>query len=612
VWRQLTGGREATAEDARRIAERLGAGEALLGSLVGGPGGRLTLTASVIPTGGGAARPAAPVSGSSDSLPALLDGIVTRLAARDAGVPEQALSALTSRSQPALRAYLWGRAEYRRGHESEAVDHFARALEHDSTFALAALDLAVASRQLLGQALGQRTLYQVPEYVSSRLESDHRRFAAAVQLALRHRDKLSARDRPLADALGGRESGSARVMLQALEHAAVLAPDRAETHYLIGALLQRQGPVLGLTDSRERAAARFRRALALDSAYTAPLFGLVESAALAEDQAELRRAGALYLARAGNRPAADYVRWRVAVGTGDAPALAALRLRFDSLATPALERIVLASQQSGQGLDDADRAMALIVRRAAERVERNLALMAAHWLAMNRGRPREALRFLRLRSELEPGEVVFWTHSVIAALFWDGDSAVGHASARARALQIARDTLGPPPTLALHSVLTRSMELDGLWTLLHGDTARAGAAIRWLRRERSLGADLLDVILASQTRRPDAEAIRARLDSVGREGCCSNLAWVDLVLARVYEAGGQEADALRAIRRGVWRAPPQLLTTYLREEGRLAARLGDRAGAIRAYEHYLVLRSDPEPELRAEVARIRGELARLR
>ena len=48
---------------------------------------------------------------------------------------------------------------------------------------------------------------------------------------------------------------------------------------------------------------------------------------------------------------------------------------------------------------------------------------------------------------------------------------------------------------------------------------------------------------------------------------------------------------------------------YRREEGRLAAQLGDTAGAIRAYRHYLALRSDPEPRLRAQADTVRMELA---
>jgi adenylate cyclase len=41
------------------------------------------------------------------------------------------------------------------------------------------------------------------------------------------------------------------------------------------------------------------------------------------------------------------------------------------------------------------------------------------------------------------------------------------------------------------------------------------------------------------------------------------------------------------------------------------ALLGDRAGAIRAYRHYLAPRYDPEPALRPEVERVRAELVSL-
>ena len=47
---------------------------------------------------------------------------------------------------------------------------------------------------------------------------------------------------------------------------------------------------------------------------------------------------------------------------------------------------------------------------------------------------------------------------------------------------------------------------------------------------------------------------------------------------------------------------------YLREEGRLASLTGDRAGAIRAYRHYLTLRSEAEPALQPEVRAVRAEL----
>jgi hypothetical protein len=330
-------------------------------------------------------------------------------------------------------------------------------------------------------------------------------------------------------------------MLPALERAAAAAPDRAETQYLIGTLLLYQGPALGLTDSRARAAARFRRALELDSAYMAPVDGLVDIAAFEGDTAELRRVGALYLSRDSIGASADYVRWRVAVGMGDEAALAAIRSRFDSLGTTTLNRIAQASQMSGIAHGDADGAMSLIVRRAADPVERSGALYTAHMLALNRGRPREAGRLLRLGRELEPNNGLFWHHSAMAALFWDGDSSLGQASARARALLIERDTLGPSQKAREPS---RLIAQQGLWDLLHGDTRRAAAAVRWLRRERPLGADLVDALIATQARRPDAEAIRSRLDSVALEGCCVDdlVQWVNLVLARAYETAGRDAD----------------------------------------------------------------------
>lgn len=84
------------------------------------------------------------------------------------------------------------------------------------------------------------------------------------------------------------------------------------------------------------------------------------------------------------------------------------------------------------------------------------------------------------------------------------------------------------------------------------------------------------------------------------------------MLARLLEAQGNLTRALATVRRREYglRTPPYL-STYLREEGRLAALAGDTAGAVGVYQHYLALRSDPEPPLRAERDSVRAEVARL-
>ena len=86
----------------------------------------------------------------------------------------------------------------------------------------------------------------------------------------------------------------------------------------------------------------------------------------------------------------------------------------------------------------------------------------------------------------------------------------------------------------------------------------------------------------------------------------------NLVAARLHEEAGDTAAALAAVRRrviGIATYPHYV--RYRREEGRLAASLGDTAGAIRAYRHYLALRSAPEPRLRAQADTVRIELAAL-
>ena len=115
--------------------------------------------------------------------------------------------------------------------------------------------------------------------------------------------------------------------------------------------------------------------------------------------------------------------------------------------------------------------------------------------------------------------------------------------------------------------------------------------------------------------RPDADAALDRLDAVlrggGRPG--HELQHYNIALARILDERGRLGDALRAIRRREYHEQRGVnaLSTFLREEGGLAARSGDRQSAIEAWTHYLVLRADPEPGLRAQRDSVRAELARL-
>ena len=608
AWARLkSASREPTANDARRVARTVGADWALVGELIQLPGREVRLTGRLVRASDEMIQVLPVVTGPRDSLAALLDEFARKVLVVEAGFAPQRPGSLTTKSLPALRAYLAGRAERRHGRDETAIEYFARALELDSTFALAALDLVSTTGWLLRWVIitpfdsGPRLVALRAGSNAARTGSQDARFERALNVAWQQRTKLSRRDQDLLIALRGERyphPSYAREVLASLERAMQASSDRAETHYAIGHLLLHQGAAIGLTNSRERANASFQRALALDSSYAAPLAGLVELAAFDGDTAALRRLGRLYLNRDSVSPVADYIRWRVASGIGDETALRVFRTRFASLSTETLERIQTTSQVAGIALEDADRAMDAIVRRATDPYERWIALFNANILALNRGRPRAALRLLRLKRELERTDDVLLHNACLDETFGDGHAVTGPEVTAGVLVRPSAQQNSPP-----FGVL--------LCRLARGDTTGARTAVARLQRAGDDRAVILDALHAGLTHRADAVTLRLRLDSLLLRGCCAGPKWIGLVAAGLHERAGDDDAALRALRAGRWLFPPQYLSTYLQQEGRLAARLGDREGAIRAYRHYLRLRSDPEPELRADIDRVKAELARL-
>jgi hypothetical protein len=85
----------------------------------------------------------------------------------------------------------------------------------------------------------------------------------------------------------------------------------------------------------------------------------------------------------------------------------------------------------------------------------------------------------------------------------------------------------------------------------------------------------------------------------------------NLLLGRLFATLGDPARGLAAVRRGGAFDQDWFVSAYLRERGRLAALVGERDAAIRAYNRYLELRADPEPAVKPIVDEVRAELARL-
>ena len=260
AWRRAAGSDagDLSEGDAVHLARRLGAGRLLVGGVVGTPG-HVALNASLLPVGVGGPRAEAKVEGMADSLPQLVDRLIAQLITEEAGA-QHGLAGLVNRPLPALRLYLEAQAAYRRADYPDAVARFSRALDLDSTFAIAGLRLASAAGWTTAPGAGRRGL----------------------ERAWSSRDRLSRPDQALLLAEVGPDYPAVSPLAKHLawwERAVDLAPDQPERWYELGDVYFHEGFYLQIESTRQRAAEAFRRSVALDSS-SAPLGHLLEIAVL--------------------------------------------------------------------------------------------------------------------------------------------------------------------------------------------------------------------------------------------------------------------------------------------------------------------------------------------
>ncbi|MGQ0703435.1 MAG: BTAD domain-containing putative transcriptional regulator, partial [Gemmatimonadales bacterium] len=477
AWRRaFPADRDQSTDAEARVARALGAGTLLLGDVVRLQGKSLMVSAKLISLMPGRSIEAA-AQGPSDSLPALADRLAAMLLARLAGEPEWRVPILTRAALPAVRAFLAGRAAYRSGRYEAAVADFSRALSEDSTLALAALELASAA----GLRIKARPI-EAPLADQGWWSEADSSWQRAVELAFRERQRLDSRDLAYLHALAGaRYPGvpSATEQLRRWEQTVQAQPARADAWHRFGLALLYHGPSAEVADAQSRAATVFHRAVAVDSTFAGALEGLFEVAAFSGDTVQVGHLGERYLTRYPLSDQADYVRWRVATSTGDLRLLRRLRRRFDSLSVASLVRIQWTSQVEGVALDDAERAVAVLLRRAGDRVERSRVVGLATALHLNRGLPRQARALTATMADLS--QVPYWNpvFRVIYALYWSGDSAEGASAAhavegRARGL-LARAEWRE------EAIGARDLFVSEQWRLWQGDTALAARAVALLR-----------------------------------------------------------------------------------------------------------------------------------
>ena len=127
---------------------------------------------------------------------------------------------------------------------------------------------------------------------------------------------------------------------------------------------------------------------------------------------------------------------------------------------------------------------------------------------------------------------------------------------------------------------------------------------------------LLRAMVAAETGGATLDSAVVNLDAVIRSGLAQFRTMEPesiLLLAQLQARQGDMQGALATTRRRDywWAGQLHLVPIYLRLEGQLAAEVGDTAGAIRAYQHYLALRAGADEALQPEVEEVREDLSRL-
>jgi len=524
------------------------------------------------------------------------------LLAREAGEREPDLTT----SLPALQLYLEGMRAQRAGRYQTAASAFDAALDADSNFIRAAQGLFEAGDWL------------VP--------TEGRRYVARARSTIwRLRERLTRRQHLELDPIVGARYPLTPTFAEidhGLERAIAAGIDRPEIWYHIGDNRLHWGRMMGAEDRLDFAERRFRKVLSLDSSYVPAMEHLAEIRWERGDTTEANRLARVYL-RDTAALHHDYVRWRLALATGDSLERKRVRSRMGVIEDLSLMRIMAAAVDEQLPLEDADLAAdAMLERLRTDAQGRQGVLYVYSGYQLIRGRPSKAAAAWRELGDMQGG----LAHIPV----WDAVLSVGDTGAARRALNALatrlQSTSDNPQREAGRAHATCA---HALWAYRTGDTAAsqrllADVAKRPIADQPTVAAQYfwpqcvlaMRAIVAVDMRRPDARGLVDRLDSLARTWVGEGFAGLSYnsIIASLYDRLGDARAALAAHQRrphhpnGTMMAHP---ADRIREEGRLRAVLGDSAGAIRAYQHYLFLRRDAEPQVQPEVHRVRTDLERL-
>ncbi|HEX5963669.1 MAG TPA: protein kinase, partial [Gemmatimonadales bacterium] len=247
-------GRIADPSHGAQVARRFGSGLFVLGSITEA-GGRLSVSATVYEVGGRTRNTFETLAGGEEEIFDLADRLGRQILAEAQDEPLQfaRVAGQTTTSLPALKVYLEGEREQRAGRTKTAEEAFHRAVELDTSFALA--------------------YYRLAGFYFN----DVPKAQEAVDRALRHSDRLGEHHRGLLLAMAAWLRGDHTAADQQYRLILAAHPDDAEAWNMLGELALHKGHLLGRAWVDARAA--YERVLALDPGSAWSLWWLAAIAA---------------------------------------------------------------------------------------------------------------------------------------------------------------------------------------------------------------------------------------------------------------------------------------------------------------------------------------------
>jgi serine/threonine-protein kinase len=564
------------------VGRAVDAGSVLTGSVVSA-GRRVRLTAELRSLAG-AELAQAQVEGSADSVLPLVDGLSLALLrsvwrSREP-IPNLRVSAITTQSPEALRAYLQGEQYYRRTEWDSALAAYGRAVESDSTFALAHFRRAMVFGWTGGYG-GEKS-------------------KAAAAAGIRFAGRLPERDRTLLLAYGlferGKPSAADTLRRHLAEH-----PEDVEGWYLLGEVLFHTQAYTAADPDAIRAA--FDSVLRRDSTLSPALLHPMELAIQSRDSSMYNTYANRFARVAGRGMSAVDPAIREMVWSQEISDSAILVLARGGPLGSAMESLYRRPDVTSDFILGMGARLPAALPTAAQRLfDRKIQAYAAAGF----GRLREARRLADSIALVSPHEALdVLAYPILLGIATQEYGGRGVAS-WLRSPPARPDT---PYFLALadlsqgrHAVARRRIDS----TLAIRDTIAVPAVVRGLLT----GARGWSLLLAGDTAAGLAHLRQALEEAATPRDEIRSVPWRWQFALALASRPDTRAEGIRWLRYGF--DHPLLIPLTHFALGRAHQADGDRQAAIAAYSHFVRLWDKADPPLQSYLREARAALSDLR